>query len=308
MRLIPVLVSTAVALLIVTPPVTNASAEDSTDDAPPAAVLFDLDMNDTGIHLMDPDGSNPIFVRLITNLESGAAFVPSGRRILFTDRRDPEHKAPDLYTMQRDGSHLRQLTVAAASDTQPDPSPDGDHVIFTRTIDGEWYVYRMPMTGETDEHRAIRLSTGWSPQYTPDGMHIVFIRDTSDTNADVWIMRKNGTHLRQLTSSQPERDEDPTVSPDGRHIVWSREGDLFAMRIDGSHKRRLTDPDWYDRNPVFSPNGKSVMFSREQDGNDDDVDILRKPFPTGAADNLTDPAADTRLEWVQDWWGPALTP
>jgi Tol biopolymer transport system component len=245
---------------------------------------------------------------MITNLESGATFVPSGRRILFTDRHDPDHKAPDLYTMQRDGSHRRQLTVAAASDTQPDPSPDGQHIVFTRTINGTWYVYRMPMTGETDQHRAIRLAAGWAPQYTPDGRHIVCVRQTEDSNADIWIMRKDGSHRRQLTSSQPERDADPTVSPDGRHIVWSREGDLFVMRLDGSHKSHLTDPDWYDRDPVFSPNGTYVMFSREQDDNSEDVDILRKPFPKGAAVNLTDPTADSQLEWVQDWWGPALAP
>ena len=293
-------------LLVGVGPVAASTPPDDPPEALPAAVLFDEGSLHSLINLMDPDGSDVVFVRRrLGTTGGGAAFVPSGKRIVFSDKRDPDHNAPDIYRMRRDGTHLRQLTIAAAGDTQPDPSPDGRQVIFTRTVRGASFVFRMRETGETESRPAEKLAAGWDPEFTPDGRRIVFISARNDSNADVWIMRSNGTHLVQLTRSQPERDANPVVSPDGRQIVWVRETSLFHMRIDGTHKRRLTDPDVSDRGPVFSPNGAYVMFSRVQDLQYDDVDILRKPFPKGAAVNLSADGEST-LEWVQDWWSPRL--
>jgi TolB protein len=46
-------------------------------------------------------------------------------------------------------------------------------------------------------------------------------------------------------------------------IVFSRDGDLFAITLDGSEERRLTvTPVWKETSPVVSPDGKNLAYVR----------------------------------------------
>lgn len=77
-------------------------------------------------------------------------------------------------------------------------------------------------------------------------------------------MKAGGSHVRYLT-----RGYDPAWSPDGRQIVFvraaphRRNSDLYLMRADGSHVRRLTfTGHWAEAYPSFSPSGRRVVFDR----------------------------------------------
>ena len=67
-------------------------------------------------------------------------------------------------------------------------------------------------------------------------------------------------HLNQLT--EDPGDTEPSFSPDGRAILFSRAGDIFTVRADGSGLRRLTSGTTLDTAPVVSPNGRVVVFER----------------------------------------------
>jgi len=66
--------------------------------------------------------------------------------------------------------------------------------------------------------------------------------------------------LNQLT--EDPADTDPSFSPDSRAIVFSRSGDIFSVRADGSGLRRVTGGPDVDTAPKVAPNGKSVLFER----------------------------------------------
>lgn len=66
--------------------------------------------------------------------------------------------------------------------------------------------------------------------------------------------------LNQLT--EDPADTEPSFSPDGRAIIFSRGGDLFTVRADGSGLRGLTSGDALDSAPAVSPNGRIVVFER----------------------------------------------
>jgi Tol biopolymer transport system component len=67
-------------------------------------------------------------------------------------------------------------------------------------------------------------------------------------------------HLNQLTENPA--DTEPSFSADGHTIAFIREGDVYAMRADGSGQRHLTSGAELDSRPVVSPNGRLVLFER----------------------------------------------
>ncbi|HET7417024.1 MAG TPA: hypothetical protein VFJ61_05320 [Solirubrobacterales bacterium] len=67
-------------------------------------------------------------------------------------------------------------------------------------------------------------------------------------------------HLNQLTENPA--DTEPSFSADGHTIAFVREGDVYAMRADGSGQRQLTTGSDLDSRPLVSPNGRFVLFER----------------------------------------------
>lgn len=67
-------------------------------------------------------------------------------------------------------------------------------------------------------------------------------------------------HLNQIT--EDPTDTEPAFSADGRTIAFSRGGDLYSVRPDGSGQRQLTSGAELDSVPIVSPDGKRVVFER----------------------------------------------
>jgi Tol biopolymer transport system component len=91
--------------------------------------------------------------------------------------------------------------------------------------------------------------------------------------ADVWVMRADGSQRRNLSEALPANDGVAAFSPDGQTLVFrsSRGGpfDLFAMNRDGSGVRQLTNDAARDNFPVFAPSGDAIAFSSNRDGTPD---------------------------------------
>ena len=76
------------------------------------------------------------------------------------------------------------------------------------------------------------------------GLRLVFHSDR-DGDEDIYIMRADGSGVRQLTD-EPGRDYEAQSRPDGRTLVFVSDraseggGGLYLMDVDGSNVRRLT--------------------------------------------------------------------
>lgn len=68
-------------------------------------------------------------------------------------------------------------------------------------------------------------------------------------------------HLNQLT--EDPADSEPSFSADGHTIAFVREGDIYAMRADGSGQRQLTSGPEVDSHPLVAPNGRYIVFQRQ---------------------------------------------
>jgi len=90
-------------------------------------------------------------------------------------------------------------------------------------------------------------------------VHAERIAEGKGTTAGEAIKRTGGLYaakdgrLNQLT--EDPGDSQPDFSGDGRTIVFSRGGDVYSVRADGSGQRTLTSGSELDERPIFSPNG-----------------------------------------------------
>jgi Tol biopolymer transport system component len=114
----------------------------------------------------------------------------------------------------------------------------------------------------------------WSGMnWSRDGQWAAFTRGglpvTAQVDADVWIMRADGSALQNLTPNSPGFDGDPSFSGDGTQIVFvsGRDGslDLYLMNADGTNVRRLTNDHGIDLFPSFSPTSNQIAFVSNRD-------------------------------------------
>lgn len=61
----------------------------------------------------------------------------------------------------------------------------------------------------------------------------------------------------------------PSISPDGKQISFTYQGDIWTQSIDGGTARRLTVHESYESNPQWSPDGKQLVFQGSRLGNND---------------------------------------
>jgi Tol biopolymer transport system component len=180
------------------------------------------------------------------------AFSPRGRRIAYGS-----FESGQLRTMGPSGERDRQLTNAdnVEFDGSADWSPTGRRLVFVRgyiegTTTDLWIHYA----------RGERLLFGGAgdPAWSVRG-DIAFTRMLGYTPlSGIWLIRPNGSGLRQLSL----RGFTPDWSPTGRRIVFRSGSDIASMRADGSGFRRLTRGRAVDSDPAFSPNGRRIVFVR----------------------------------------------
>ena len=120
---------------------------------------------------------------------------------------------------------------------------------------------RRPMTLRdiAELHRVV------DPQLSPDGTAVLYMRSHADWTADrpVWHLWRQdvGGPATQLTFS--ERGEVPggtRWSPDGRTILFNRDGDFFLLPVDGGEPRQLTHHSTFVSSPSWTPDGTAVYF------------------------------------------------
>lgn len=87
-----------------------------------------------------------------------------------------------------------------------------------------------------------------------------------------------------VKAQQPSFLSYPTLSPDGKTVVFSYEGDLWKVPTEGGQAFRLTAMAGNEIAPRISPDGKWLAFSSSQNGN---LDVYVMPLEGGDITQLT---------------------
>jgi Tol biopolymer transport system component len=180
-----------------------------------------------------------------------ATFPGANGRIAFAALPTPDAPGKQIYTIEPNGTGLRQLTHLDGDATAPHWSPDGTRIVFELDHPtGEPLCSVMLMnadgSGLTDL-TGNRNGCEATPSFTPDGTRIVFEHFNDITGADaIWSMNLSGADRHLITTGTGSGVTNPEVSPDGTMLSFiDANGQplgqaLFTAHIDGTGLRQLT--------------------------------------------------------------------
>lgn len=95
---------------------------------------------------------------------------------------------------------------------------------------------------------------------------------------------------------EPHFMKDPDISPDGKEVCFSYNGDLWKVPFDGGVAVRLTDTVADEFEPKYSPDGKSIAFMANREGS---TYIYQMDVDGGAAIVLSD-GGFGMVDWYSD--------
>ena len=191
----------------------------------------------------------------------------------------------------QDLPHERRRERAPAPDEAADGgaegslawSPDGRKLAFLND-GGCGPILLQPLCRESDGSglrnltsklaaAAVVLVTGPAsdPAWSPDGQKLAFVRLNAGLGEPIYVVKADGSGLRNLTPKPVGAYADPAWSPDGRKLAFvsDRDGnsEVYVMNANGSGQRNLTRNPAYDADPAWSPDGRKIAFVSNRDGN-----------------------------------------
>ncbi|MGI9103078.1 MAG: Tol-Pal system beta propeller repeat protein TolB [Terriglobales bacterium] len=188
-----------------------------------------------------------------TNLSP--AWSPDGKLIAFSSSRTGD---PEIFVANSDGTGLRRVTAYKGPDVSPVWNPKtGTQIAWVSGRSGLPQIYTMESDG-TNPQRMTDQGYAVSPSWSPNGQFLAFawIRHYGPGmpgSQDIYVMDIATKNIVQLTH-EAGRNDFPSWSPDGRHIVYqsSRGGgeQIWTMLADGSQQHQLThsgqnsQPNW----------------------------------------------------------------
>ncbi|WP_430967344.1 TolB family protein [Spongiimicrobium sp. 2-473A-2-J] len=193
------------------------------------------------------------------------------QRLIFNS--DVSSRDSELYSINADGTGLRQLTFDAVSRRGNDGgqvSPDGKYITFATYKYGGWKVAlaKSDFTGQKKWTKGPQYT--WGAAWAPNSKSLVYNKVATksppyfDGDAEIFRMNLDGSGDTNLTRTKG-LDHSPTWSPDGKKIVFfsDRDGslDIFTMDPDGRNQVNLTNtPDIDEFAPCWSPDSKRIAY------------------------------------------------
>jgi Tol biopolymer transport system component len=217
-----------------------------------------------------------------------------GGFIAFYSERDGN---AEIYIMNADGSAETRLTQDRALDMVPDLSPDGSRIVFVSDRDGNEEIYRMKRDGSdvvrltdtpaqesyplwssdgakdgSDNRSLIEASVGLNHHdWSPDAQKMAAVGYASQSTWSIYVFDVDDGNLTRLTNTSGVWDSEPSWSPDGTRIAFTRiypdqdeREEVWVMDADGG------DQHWVGVEGLaakWSPDGSRFMYTSNRSGN-----------------------------------------
>lgn len=241
------------------------------------------------------------------------AVVPSAARtaaaprptIVFSTTRTPNWWAGDLFVVEASGRRRNTTTTPGVPESDPDWSPTGAELAFSRERSRNADVYVRDATG-TVRRLTTAPEADTSPVWSPDGERMAFAR-SADNRQMLWVMNRDGSGQRPISPASTEILS-PSWSPDGSRIAYLDGRRVAVAEVAGGETRIVSEKRvtlalvwWSDDRIVVvldGPNGARRLQSLGPDGEA----VRDEPNPCG--NEFPKWSSDRRHVLCMPWWLP----
>src|SRR5947209_8774422 len=142
---------------------------------------------------MNQDGTNQINISNSSSQDGLSVYSPDGTKIAFERSPSATNPVGRIWTMNPDGSGQAQLTNGPGNDERPTYSPDGTMIAFSTNGDGNYEIYKIPVTGGVATRLTNNTASDHNPSWSPDNTSIAFASDRNST-MNIWAIATDGTN------------------------------------------------------------------------------------------------------------------
>jgi Tol biopolymer transport system component len=201
-------------------------------------LAYQESFQDTNLWQVPANGSGaPKLVISSTREETLPDYSPDGSRIVFNSNRSGHW---EIWIANADGSHSRQLTSNAGPPASYARwSPNGRLIAFSYAGEGNGDIYTMTPEGASIRRLTSETSRDETPAFSKDGRWIYFSSNRSGV-FEIWKLAADyPAELVQVTHGGGSW---PIESPDGKHLYFRRESEIWRLPVNGGAEIRVLGP------------------------------------------------------------------
>jgi TolB protein len=219
-----------------------------------------------------------LYIPQLTTGPSSVAFTPDGKALIYS-------MGGSLWRQTIGLDQAVELThPLGAYDYQPDVSPDGRSVVFSRYNGAGLELWRLDLGTGGEQRLTSGEAVNVEPRLSPDGKRIAWVSTQGTGHFNLFIADIGPDGLRNARPLLGERQSkisryyystydhalNPSWTPDGKRILYVTNnevawgaGDIWSVAADHASDRRkiLSEETSWSARPEMSPDGKQVLFA-----------------------------------------------
>jgi len=225
-----------------------------------------------------------LYIPQLTTGPSSVAFTPSGDELVYA-------MDGSLWRQKIGDGKAVELTHAAGGyDHQPDVTPDGRAVVFTRYDGKSFELWRLDLGTGREQALTSGGDVNLEPRVSPDGKQLAFVSTTGSGHFNLKVADLSAaglSNIRYLVAPRESRIDryyyskhdhmiNPSWAPDGQRvwfvtnaeIPWGA-GWICSIAVEGGEPkcldRHVLETSWAAR-PEVGPDGRRILFSNYHGG------------------------------------------